>query len=723
MGTRRPRKPRRRPQPALATTVGGQARIEKLVTVGATENLYLDAHAAPQALFQLPADIPDFVGRDGPVAELGAHLRGAGAQGHGAGARVALHGPPGVGKSALAIHLAHTLKGVYPDAQLYVNLGAGAGAPLAAADALAGFLRALGVEGPYPESEGQRAAFYRAQLERRRALVVLDDAHDLAQIRALLPGAPACAAIVTSRRPFGGLEGAVSLRVEVLAPDTAVELLGAIVGPPRVAAERAAAQSIACLCGELPLAVRIAGGRLKNNAHRTLAWLAERLEDERSRLGELESEDRAVRVSLTVSYEELAPPEARLLCLLAALPGPDCSTALAAGAGAAGVRETERLLDRLLEAQMLEVAGADRYRLHDLIRLFAGERLDAEPGLDRQAIASRAAAWLGERALAARLVFGTGDSRHAQALAWLEAERRSLVAAIEGRAAERDWGAVIAMTFALVDFFSLRSHWDDSTRTHELALLAAREAGKRQIEGEVLNSLAIVYCDRNRWEQAITRFTQALAIYRELGDRLGEGKALNNLANAYREQSHRDEAIANYEQALAIYRELGDRRGVGMALNNLANIYREQGRYDEAIANYEQDLAICRELGDRLGEGQTLNNLATVYSDLNRHGAAIATYERTLAIYRELGDRRREAHALVNLGLVTGRSGDVAAGERHLREAVEILEELGAPETERMRARLGMSGKPSGAPRSAAGHGGPAPTTPMAPVRRVDDLK
>ncbi len=469
------------------------------------------------------------------------------------------------------------------------------------------------MEEPYPESDDERAAFYRSWLQGRKALVVLDNARDLAQIRPLLPGSPTCAVIVTSRRPLGGLAGARSHKVEVLDFDVAVELLGEIVGPPRVELEREAALRIVRHCGELPLAVRIAGGRLKNNPHHTLAWLADRLEDECNRLGELELEDQAVRASFTVSYQDLAPAEAQLLCLLAALPGPDFSTGLATAAQATDLREIEQLLDRLQEAQMLEAIGADRYGFHDLVRLFANERLDAEPALDRQAIVGHAASWLRERAEAAKLVFGTGDPRHTDALVWLEAERRSLVAAIEQCAAAHDWNSVIVLTYSLIDFFSLRSHWEDRIRAHELALLAAREAGDPQTEAEVLNSRAILYFNQGCWESAIAGFTQAQALYRKLGDRHGEGKVLNNLANVYSEVGRQDEMITNYEQALAVYRELGDRLGEGMALNNLANVYREVGRQDDAIANYHQDLAICRELDDRHGEGQTLNNLAAVY--------------------------------------------------------------------------------------------------------------
>jgi tetratricopeptide (TPR) repeat protein len=681
-------RPREPAQPLLATSVGGRAHVEKMLTVAHAEHLHFDAHAASRALFQLEADIPDFVGREELLAELGAHLGAADAQQPGRGARVALYGPPGVGKSALAIHLAHAAKDAFPDAQLYVNLGAGAGMPLAPAEALAGFLRALGVEGPYPESEHERAAFYRSQLEGRRALVVLDNARDLAQIRALLPGTPSCAVIVTSRRPLGGLEGALTRKVDVLDADVAVELLGEIVDTQRVEDEREAALRIARLCGELPLAVRIAGGRLRNQPHHKLAWLADRLADEHHRLGELKLEDQAVRASLAVSYDELEPAAARLFCLLAELPGPDFSAELAAGASGIDTQETERLLDCLLEAQMLETTGVERYRFHDLIRLFAGEHLDAEPDVDRTAILTRAAAWLLDRAQAADLALGAGDSSHADALAWLEAERQSLVASIEAGHAAGVHDAVLTLTFALTDFFSLRSHWDDWIRTHELALRSTRELHAQRAEAGILNNLAIAYRRQGHWDDAIANYEKALELYRGLGDRAYEGQTLNNLANVYANQGRLEEAIANYEQDLAICRELRDRHGEGQTLNNIALIYDEQGRLEEAIANYEQDLAICRELGDRHGEGRTLNNIAITYRKQGRWDEAIADYEQALEIYRDLGDRHGEGQALANLGTTKRALGDLATGEQQIRKAIELLDSIGAPEADVVRAWL-----------------------------------
>ncbi|HEY3758465.1 MAG TPA: tetratricopeptide repeat protein [Solirubrobacteraceae bacterium] len=628
--------------PLLKTAVSGQAHVERLLNVARVENLRVDDHVGAQALFQLEADIPDFVGREELLGELGALLLKVGSAELGVGTRIALYGPPGVGKSALALRLAHAAKPAFPDAQLYVNLGAGAGAPLAPGEVLAGFLRALGVEEPFPESVDERAAFFRSRLEGRRALVVLDNARDLSHVRPLLPGSPTCAVIVTSRRPLGGLAGAAVHKVDVLDSDVAVELLGEIVGAPRVGDEREAAVSVARLCGELPLALRIAAGRLRNRPHRTLAWLAERLTDERGRLGELELDEQAVRASLAISYEELEPDAAHLFCLLAELPGPDCSTALAAGAGEIEMRDAERLLDYLVEAQMLEPAGPERYRFHDLIHLFAKDCLGVEPSLDQTLILAKATSWLGNGAQVASQVLGGEDAAHAAALTWLEAERRSLIAAVEAASVAGHDRAVLALTVVLTDFFSLRSYWDDWIGTHELALESARALGERYGEGLMLNSLATAYCHQARW----------------------------------------DKAIASYKQALEVAEELGDRHSAGKTLNNLANVYLEQGHTEQAITNYEQDLAICRELEDRRGEAQTLNNLANAQGAQGDSEDALANYELALAMSRRLGDRHNEALVLRNLGLRMCKLGDITTGVQYMREALELFEVLGAPEAE-----------------------------------------
>jgi tetratricopeptide (TPR) repeat protein len=640
--------------PSLGTSVGGNATVGTLATIGHADTVQFAAGAVPQALYQLPADISDFVGRVELQAELLAHFRGASAPVGVAGPRIALYGPAGVGKSALAVRVAHSIADIFPDAQLYIDLGAGAGKPVAAMDALASFLRALGVEGPYPDSLDERSSTFRAHLAAMRALIVLDNAGTLEQVTPLLPGASTCAVIVTSRRSLGALEGALSRNVELLDRDNAIVLLSELAGSARVDAEPQAAHEIVRHCGCLPLAIRIAGARLRNLPGRSVSWLADRLADEHTRLDELDLGDKAIRTSLAVSHNELSPEESEMFCLLAALPGPDFSTALAAGAAEMDEPSTERLLDHLVETQLLNATTSeDRFQLHDLVHLFASEQLDHSHTLARRTIADRAGVWLRDHAYTAAVAIEADASGRTAALAWFEAELESLVTAIEVAYEAGNWDTATTIAFYLNRFFSIRGYWDEWARTGELALESSRHADNSASEAMALNNLAQIYVKLARWINAIAADEEALAIWRQLNNRRGQGQTLNKLGIAYWQQADQDKAIVTYEQALAIWRELGDRHGEGETLNNLGVVFGHLERWDDAIAYYEQDLAICRELGDHHGEGQTLNNLGVVYRRLERWDDAIANYEQALAIYRELGDHHGEGQTLNNLGVLS----------------------------------------------------------------------
>jgi len=360
-----------------------------------------DGEVAP---CQLPPGITNFVGRADLVGQLQQLLKGrptgpAGEADAGAVVVSAVAGKAGVGKSALAVHVAHQLAVEFPDGQLYASLrGAGAGgvSPLDPAEILGRFLRALGVDGgAIPAGVGERAALYRSRLAGRQVLVVLDDAADEAQVSPLLPGSPSAAVLITSRARLAALKGARLVHLDVLDAGQAVELLARIAGPGRVAAEPQAATAIAVACGGLPLAVRIAGARLAARPHWPLARLAGRLADERGRLEELAHGDLEVRVSLSLSYQGLGKEQRRLFRRLGLLDALDVAAWVAAALLDSPVPRGEALLEDLVEAQLLGVAGWDvtgraRYRLHDLLHAYARERVHAEePLAQRQAALER----------------------------------------------------------------------------------------------------------------------------------------------------------------------------------------------------------------------------------------------------------------------------------------------------------------------------------------------
>jgi tetratricopeptide (TPR) repeat protein len=705
----------------------------------------LDLGRAEPIHFQLPADVADFTGREAALAQVRGLLdRGRYEAGATAVVISAIAGKAGVGKTALAVHLAHQLGDRYPD-QLYVNLRGAEAQRLDPADVLAEFLRTLGMDSAaIPERLEDRSRRYRERLAGRRALVVLDNAATEAQVRPLLPGSPTCAVLITSRAPLAGLEAAQHLTLDLLEPDQALELLAKVAGRDRVLAEPEAATTIVRLCGQLPLAVRIAGAKLATRHHWRLSRLAARLEDERLRLGELEAGDLEVRASFALSYQGRDDAERQTFRLLGILTAPDFPSWVAAAITGRALADAEEQVERLVQAQLLEVVGEDavgqlRYRFHDLLRIYARERLwDDDPPAARKAAVERVLdGYLGLVEQAATLQFPQSPPDVAQAparrwavrdravlepvqhdpMGWFAVERPSLVAMVEVGAEAQAWELTWRLADKLPGFFRVRNHWEDWQHTHELALAAARNTGDRRGEAWILRNLANAYRDQNRYHDAIDRFTQSLAIFRELGNRLAEGMVLNGLGDTYVDQSRFDEAIPCYDQCLSIarqfddrvteaytlhrlgyvhreqgrlddaaasfrrcqrlFRELGDTRGEAWSLMSIGGLCRRQGRFEEALTCFDRCLPVLQRFGDRIGEAWTLLGRAEVHHDQGRVADAAARFREALAIFRELGGRRGEAHTLQGLGTLQREQGRLDEAITCLKRARSMYRELG----------------------------------------------
>lgn len=653
----------------------------------------------PARPFQLPPGTPEFTGRQAELAMLRARLlRGAGELGQ-AVVISALDGKPGIGKSALAIHVAHAVAGQFADGVLCVDLRGAEPEPMAPIQALGLFLRALGVgERELPSDLDAAVASYRSALAAKQVLVVLDNAASAAQVRPLLPGNPSCAVLVTSRTPLTDLEGAAPLTLDLLTETEAVTLLARLVGQERVDADPASAVQVVHQCGLLPLAVRIAGARLRARPHWPLMTLADRLADKRRRLSELAVGELAVRSSFLLSYQGLGVAESRMFRMLGLLDGPDATPGVAAALTQDTPRGAEAILERLVDAQLVETPAPGRYRFHDLLRLFAREQAEAdeaEPA--RQAALERALSWyLATAERADELLMPTslrdasagsspfGDRQ--AALAWLEAERANLVAAAK-QAAEHPAPVISAVAWQLSDalwrFFDLRKHWADRQSVSEAALRAAQRADDPATVARQLNYLGVIALEQQRFDEAVACFERSLTICLEISDRDGEARALNSLGIVNRRQRRFDEAIACYEQSLALRRQLGDREGEDKALNNLGNAFAEQQRFDEAIACFERSLAISREIGG--SARRTLNSLGDLYQRQGHAAEAITCYEQSLALCRQAGDRYTEASNLRKLGLAVQGS---SAARGYWTDALAILMELGAPEADEIRALL-----------------------------------
>src|SRR5947209_2565649 len=436
--------------------------------------------------FQLPADIAHFTGREAEQAQIRALVAETGPRG-GAVVISAIAGMAGVGKTAFAVHLAHELAPGFPDAQLFVNLhGYDAGQRLGPGEALDGFLRALGVSNEgLPGPLDRKASLYRSLLAGRRALVVLDNASSEEQVRPLLPGSPTCLVLVTSRSSLLGLvaaEGARLVSLDVLGPAEARELLARVAGQDgqeRVGREPEAGTEVARLCGRLPLAVRIAAAELAARPHLSIAELARRLGDEQHRLGELATGDVEVRASFALSYQSLEPPAARMFRRLGLIVGPTFARGVAAALMDVTPGEAERLLETLVDAHLLEVSSVSgRYRFHDLLRLYARERADAEESdADREAALHRMLHWYLDTANAAERLLIPGRRRlpyeptgrwvepafatRGEALGWFEAERANLAAATQQAAGRGFHSIAWQLPDASWSFFYLRSYWPD----------------------------------------------------------------------------------------------------------------------------------------------------------------------------------------------------------------------------------------------------------------------
>ncbi|MFE5792893.1 tetratricopeptide repeat protein [Streptomyces sp. NPDC056503] len=668
------------------------------------------AAAAPQAVDSLPA-APELTGREEPTAAL---LKALGPDGSGV---TVVTGLPGVGKTALAVHAAHQAVslGRFPGGTLFVHLRgydpAGAVAPQQALEAL---LRALGVrDDDLPPTPEEQAGLYRSLLARRAAehgpmLILADDASSSSQLLPLVPAHSAHRLLSTSRDTLTAPDLRPRLiPLDELTPDAAAELVtSALTQPrpddPRPEAEPAALAELVAHCGRLPLALTIAAALLTDDPGLPIAALAEDLADTRTRLQTLRHEDAAgrslaVRAAFDLSYGRLTEPDARLFRLLPVNPGPDLSTETAAVLNSSPVRATRTALAALARACLIteQPVGSGRWRMHDLIRLYASELPAGEDdagALERLMVHYYVTCDAADdhlRALPGQPVPDLFAGR-ADALEWLDAERANLIATVP-LAAMTVPPVALHLTAALGVYLHLRRHFHDALALGEHALAAARELEDRRGEAQALSNLGNDLQELRRFDEAAAANSQAVTIYGELDDRHSEAQALNNLGNALQELRRFDEAIAIHTQAATTYRELddlhsaaqalsnlglglqavrrfdqaitvhteaidifeevGDRHGKAQALNNLGLVLRAVHRYEEAVRTHSEDLALCVELNDRHGEAQALNNLSLALQAALRHDEAIDAHTRAIDIFRELADRHGEAQALNNFGI------------------------------------------------------------------------
>jgi DNA-binding SARP family transcriptional activator len=665
--------------------------------------------SAPQTPAQLPADVTDFTGRDEQVRRLCELLAGAGA-GAGAGAssatgavRVAVvAGAGGLGKTSLAVHAAHRIRRKFPDGQLYVDLFGASPTPLSPGDVLARFLRDLGVEGQdIPVDEDERAGRYRTALARRRMLVVLDNARDAAQVRPLLPGTSSSAVLVTTRSRMPDLASTRLVDLNVLDDDEALTLFSKAVGDDRATAEPEATAELLDACAGLPLAIRICAARLATRSGWTIQTMASRLRDEHRRLDELSVGDLAVRASFQVSFASLlttsapdgiAPADA--FRLLGLWQGPSISAVAAAALFGAPEYLAANALETLVDAHLLESSGSDRYKFHDLLRVYASERASCDlSSPEREAAIGRLLGWYMRTADAAAQVIlphryqvplepdraeqpAVGFAGVEEALAWYDSERVNVVAATRQAAACGRHDIAWRLPAPLISLFNRRGNWADCITTHRIALESARQVGNRQGEAWVLSNLGQVL-GFTHMSEGIELLERSVAIRREIGDRLGEAQAANNLSDAYVVLGRTDEALDPLRRALQLNREVGYRYGEGLVLNNLGEAFLELDRPNEAIDYLQQARRVFAEIASPHGVGYALHNLGRAHLALGQDTEALDCLQQALVIHTDAGDRHRQAFTLRYLGLAQNHNGLAAEANGSWRQAAAIFDDLG----------------------------------------------
>ncbi|MET7338845.1 BTAD domain-containing putative transcriptional regulator [Nonomuraea sp. NPDC005650] len=642
---------------------------------------------------QLPRAPSVFVGRSAELARIHAVLGG------GAGSPVlALHGPGGIGKSALALKAAYGVTDRYPDGHLYVDLQGATPtlSPLRPDEVLGRFLRALGVPpGEVPAAPAEAAALYQSVLADRRVLVVLDNAVGAAQVAPLLPAGGGCAVLVTSRSALTTLD-AVPVAVDQLDEEQSVRMLALLAGQARVAAEAEAAAEIARWCCRHPLALRIAGARLAGRPDWSLASFNERLSNQRRRLDELQAADLRVRSCFEVGYTTLTSPAKTAFRLFGVLEVPEVGVELVAALADADQKTAEAALDELVEARLIEPVGESRFRMHDLLRLFAGELAAAHDSPAELDLAVRRALdWYLDLCHQMRDLLqphlrssGAGRERRrdpglvlgdpAAAVRWLDTELRYLVAAaVQAARGEPDVARFAIELMTLVKATVMKGgYWRELETIARLAIEVARRDGDRGAEASTLATLGLLEWRAGQREAADGHLRRALGLWRDLGNREEEGMALHNLGWLNMQTGDLDAALGHISDSLSLLRKHRSRR-VGLVGHSLGELLLQLGRDAEAADRFERCLAVRRADRDLNGESITLAALGRAYCLLGLWDKALAAIDEALARCEEAGNREDEWEVLLSRSEIRLRQGDPAAAERDLVRALELAAQIG----------------------------------------------
>ncbi len=643
--------------------------------------------AAPPGL---PAETAQFVGRQAELDVLTAE--------HGSTPWIALiEGMPGVGKTALAVRAARQASASYPDAALYLNLQSHSpgSTQLRPAEALYQLLRSLSVPAAQiPKATAERSALWRAHLGRRRAVVILDDAAGLDQVRPLLPVAGQCLILITTRRRLPGLAGALTLSLDVLAADEAAALFRRIAGQGRELDQDQLAATVD-LCGRLPLAIQLTAGLTAQADGPSLPELIGEWSQSTALLSGAGPASPEVVAAFDLSYRALEPGHQRLFRRLGISPCASHGGPAAAALDGCTLAEAEQALSVLLDCHLLTQAADGQFRLHDLIRGYAAARArrDDPVAEQRQAIGRLLDYYLRAADHADRLLRpyrrpaagqaadhppggSTAETQQAAA-SWLESEWGNVLQAAS-YAGRHEWKQQCAdLSYLLADFLEIKAYWDEAIAAHTLALQVSRyQADPARIARAAL-ALSAVRQQTGRHETAMSLAEEAAAIYQSLADRGGEAGALDQIGLAHQRTARSREALAYFQEARILYEAAADARGVADTLSHSGIACWHLGRFPDADALLRDALALYRKVGDRRGEAKALNNLGRVHMYNGQHDDALDAYQSSLLIFREIGGPQNEAILYQNIGTVHRRNGSYQEALAACRHAVSIYRSIG----------------------------------------------
>ncbi|MDT4989608.1 MAG: hypothetical protein QOI74_3702 [Micromonosporaceae bacterium] len=705
------------PTAAVAPVAVAPVAVEPVAVAPVAVASHIDRWQPAPA--QLPHSLPYFTGRDAETARLHELATVSGADGADSVMIVAITGPAGIGKTALAVHWAHQVSGRFPDGQLYMNLRGfdPSGSAMETGDAMRDFLEALGVPAErVPTSLNGQSALYRSVLAGRRVLVVLDNARDADHVRPLLPGAPGSLVVVTSRNQLSSLvaaDGAHPLVLDLLSTAEARELLARRLGLDRVTAEPRATDDIITSCARLPLALAIVAARAATRPDFALAVQATELRKTSGGLDAFDGEDPTTnaRVVFSWSYQQLSEDAAGLFRLLGLHPAPDLAARGAASLAGVPIERLRPALAELTRTHLVTERAPDRFAVHDLLRAYAAEqayRLDTDS--HRQAAISRMFGYYLHTAYAATRLLdphrdpitiepiqpGTSHTPLAagvDALAWFNVEHTALLAVLEAAKAGFD-AYVWQLAWTLVTFHDRQGLWHDSTAVQRAGLEAAERLGDRLGQAVTSRSLARTYSYLGRYDEAHQHLYHALDLFGELGHLTGQADTHFSLARLSYRQGRNDEALGYARKALHLYTAADHSSGRAAALNAVGWFHVLLGDPNQALTHCEYALALHRELGDRQGEASTLDSLGYAHHHLGHYERATTCYEQAIELWRELGDRYGEADSLTHLGDTHHAAGQPDAGNQAWQRALTILDELGHADAEQVRAKLNVPDDP-----------------------------